>query len=404
MVSHLKKDFLFIEDLPIAPNDLVVIRADLNVPLQKGKIQNNQRIQASLPTIRYLQKKQARIIVLSHLGRPRAKVVDDLRLAPVAQALQDFLEDGVLHYAKDCIGPIAETAVAKLNAGEVLLLENVRFYNAEKKNDSDFARQLSHGATYYINDAFGTAHRTHASTSSITQHVKSAAAGYLIQKEINALTKIAHNPKRPYLALCGGAKIADKIQLITNLLDIVDQFLIGGAMAFTFLKAMGHNCGLSLVENNQLSQARKILDNYADKIKLPLDFMVTDNFDFGAGKIGNLRPCAFDNIPQRHYALDIGPATIEHFKNLFQNVKTIFWNGPMGLSEFEKTAKGSLSIAKLIAELSGQVITIIGGGDSAAMVAQANLTNRFNHVSTGGGAALSFLEGKTLPSIVALSK
>ena len=393
---------LFIEDLSIQAGDLIVLRADLNVPLLAGEIQNDRRIRASLPSIEYLQKKQARTLVLSHLGRPKGQAVAELRLAPVAAALTKLLGQRV-HYAEDCVGAVAHDAIQKLQPGAVLLLENVRFHNAEKTNDAEFARQLAHQAKYFVNDAFGTAHRAHASTSGIAKHVQASAAGYLVAQEIRALAQIAHDPKRPYLAVCGGAKIADKIALFTKLLNIVDQFLIGGAMAFTFLKAMGHECGLSLVEKNQIEQASAILDQHGSKIKLPLDFMVTAEFDFAAQKVGELRSVAFDQIPSASYALDIGPATIQHFSALFANARTIFWNGPMGLNELSQTARGSLALAQSVANANARAFTVVGGGDTLAIVTQAQLEKSFGHVSTGGGAALSFVEGSKLPGIDALS-
>ena len=264
------------------------------------------------------------------------------------------------------------------------------FHTEEKENNVDFACEISFQAKYYINDAFGTAHRVHASTAGIAKWVKKAAVGYLIQKEMDVLKNIVEDPKRPYLAVCGGSKISDKIQLIMNLLEVVDEFLIGGAMAFTFLRAIGHSCGLSLIEEEQIPQAQKILNRHSTKLKLPLDFMVTDKFNFPKGEIGKLQVCPFDAIPNHCYALDIGPATIRYFSELFSNARTIFWNGPMGLNEFVATAVGSISIAEAIAKVTGKAITIVGGGDSASIVNDAKLSNGFSHVSTGGGAALSF--------------
>ena len=386
---------------------LCLLRCDFNVPLNEdGQIQNDRRIQASLKTIQYLRDKGARLVLLSHLGRPKGKLVEGLRMAPVAKRLGELLNMNI-HYARDCIGKEAQESIQKLKGGQIVLLENLRFHKEETQNDSGFASQLAHlggdVADYFINDAFGTAHRAHASTVGLTKYLKSAA-GYLMQSEMEHLNKISANPQRPLLAICGGVKVSDKIGLIQSLLKLTDHTLIGGAMAFTFLRAQGYETGQSLVEEEQIELARNILERHAEKITLPIDFMCTPLFDFKKRELGPLTALSYKNIHRKHCALDIGPQSITAFKESIQRAKTIFWNGPMGVFEFEATSQGTLAIAQATAEASVQgAFSVIGGGDSIAALAQANLSDKVSYISTGGGASLQFLENPNLPGICALS-
>ena len=385
---------------------LCLLRCDFNVPLKDGQIQNDRRIQASLKTIQYLCAKGARLVLLSHLGRPRGELVEELRLAPIAKRLGELLNMNI-HYARDCVGKEAQESIQKLKAGQIALLENLRFHKEETQNDSAFAYQLAHlggeKADYFINDAFGAAHRAHASTVGIASYLKSAA-GYLMQNEIDHLSKISDKPSKPLLAICGGAKVSDKIGLIRDLLKLADHILIGGAMAFTFLRARGYETGQSLVEEGQIELAQNILKEHKEELVLPLDFLCTPLFDLKKRELGPLEVTSYKEIPAGHYALDIGPQSIAAFKQLIGKAKTIFWNGPMGVFEFEASSQGTFAVAQAVAEASAQgAFSVIGGGDSVAALSKAGLSDKVSYISTGGGASLKFLEDPNLPGICALS-
>jgi len=348
-----------------------------------------------LPTIRYLIDHDARVILMSHLGRPKGQVKEELRMAPVAARLSELLGQPVLT-ADDCIGPQVQALVKELKPGQVLLLENTRFHPEERKNDPDFARELASLAEVYVNDAFGTAHRAHASTEGVT-HYLPAVAGFLMEKEIEFLGKALESPEHPFVAILGGAKISDKIGVIENLLGKVDVLLIGGGMANTFFKAQGYEVGESLVEDESLDTAREMLAKAGDKLVLPVDVVVADAFAADAQS----QIVGVDAVPAGWRILDIGPKTVALFKDKLAGAKTVVWNGPMGVFEFPKFATGTVEIAKALAEL--DAMTIIGGGDSVAAVYQAGLADKMTHISTGGGASLEFLEGKILPGIAALA-
>lgn len=394
---------LFIEDLPIKGKK-VVMRVDFNVPLDsEGKITDPTKIEASLPSIQYVLRQGGALILLSHLGRPKNAPNPDLSLQPVAKMLTAILERPVL-MAPDCIGHTVHQMVENLKSGEVLLLENLRFHRAEEypEEDPEFAKELASYGDFYINDAFGTAHRKHSSTYTIAYHFPGkAAAGYLLEKEIKFLGEAILNPKRPFFALIGGAKIATKIGVIKSLLEKIDSLLIGGGMAYTFLKAKGLSVGSSPCEEDLVPIAKEIL-SIAEKKKIPLllpvDFLIAQECSEDAEvKIVD----ASQGIPNGYQGFDIGPKTIELFKNALKHAKTILWNGPVGVFEVEPFAKGTDSLAKIIAN--GQAISIVGGGDSIAAVNQAEVGHRITHLSTGGGATLEFIEFGTLPGIEALS-
>lgn len=393
---------LFIEDLQLKSTP-VIVRVDFNVPINNGKVDNDKRLRASLPTIQHLIKQGARTVLMSHLGRPKGKVVDSLRMGPVADRLSELLGQKV-HYVTDCIGDEVSAAVQNLKDGEVLLLENLRFYPEEEKNDPDFARKLASGIKIYVNDAFGTAHRAHASTAGITAHVEQAACGYLMKKELEFLGAAIANPARPYVAITGGAKISGKIDMIQNLLPKVDSLLIGGGMTYTFLKAQGLEIGKSLLEAEKVDLAASLLKQGGDKLVLPVDFRVSPEMDFDNRTVGALTTVAANAIPADQMGLDIGPETIQKFCNIILNAKTIVWNGPMGVFEITATAEGTHAVARALAEATAKgATTIIGGGDSASAVEKAGLADKVSHVSTGGGASLEFLEGRELPGVLALT-
>ena len=377
----------------------VLVRVDLNVPMEEstGKILDETRIKAVVPTIKYLIEHKARIILCSHLGRPNGKVVESMRMAPVAKLLASILEKPVAT-ASDCIGKEAEKAVANLKDGEILLLENLRFHAEEEKNDPDFSKALAKLAEIYVNDAFGTAHRAHASTVGVTKYLPSVA-GFLMQKEIEVMGKALSSPTRPFASIIGGAKISDKIGVIDNIMDKVDVLLIGGGMTATFLKAMGHDVGKSAIEADKLELAQKLMEKAKTKeIKflLPVDVVVADKFASSAKS----KTVSIDKVPADWVIMDIGHKTIELFEAELEKCKTIIWNGPMGVFEYPKFSRGTASIAKLLARL--KATTIIGGGSTAEVVEEMWLTEKMSHVSTGGGASLEFLEGKTLPGVAAL--
>ena len=387
-----------IRDIDVA-GKRVLVRVDLNVPMEEstGKILDETRIKAVVPTIKYLIEHKARIILCSHLGRPNGKVVESMRMAPIAKLLASILEKPVAT-ASDCIGKEAEKAVASLKNGDVLLLENLRFHPEEEKNDPEFSKALAKLAEIYVNDAFGTAHRAHASTVGVTKYLPSVA-GFLMQKEIEVMGKALSNPTRPFASIIGGAKISDKIGVLDNILEKVDVLLIGGGMAATFLKSMGHEVGKSSVEMDKLDLAQKLVEKAKAKgvkFLIPVDVVVADKFASGAKS----KTVSVDKVPADWVIMDIGHKTIELFEAELEKCKTIIWNGPMGVFEYPKFSRGTASIAKLLARL--DATTIIGGGSTAEVVEEMWLTEKMSHVSTGGGASLEFLEGKTLPGVAAL--
>lgn len=381
----------------------VLMRVDFNVPLEKGRIANDKRLRAALPTIRHILDRNGKLILMSHLGRPKGKRVPELSLQPCVGALEALLDQPVA-FADDCIGPVAEAAVQKLVDGQVLLLENLRFHKAETDNDETFSRALAGLADLYVNDAFGTAHRAHASTVGVTRFMQPCAMGFLMEKEIAYLGDALAQPKRPFVAILGGAKISGKIDVIDALLPKVDRLIIGGGMAYTFFKAQGLTIGNSLVEEDKLDLARALMEKGGDKLVLPVDCLCSDQFDFDARTVGKLAPTAVDAISVGSYGLDIGPASIVAFENILAGARTIVWNGPMGVFEIDATAGGTYAVARAMADATQKgAITVIGGGDSAAAVEKAGLADRMTHISTGGGASLEFLEGKVLPGVAALT-
>ena len=377
----------------------VLVRCDFNVPITDGKIDDVKRIVESLPTIKYLAGKGAKVILCSHLGRPKGKFDMKYSLGIVAEKLSELLGKEVV-MAKDVIGDDAKAKSEALKNGDIMLLENVRFHAEEEKNDPEFSKSLASLAEVYVNDAFGTAHRAHSSTEGVS-HYLPAVAGYLINKEIDIMGKALSNPKRPFVAIMGGAKVSDKIGVITNLLDKVDTLLIGGAMAYTFVKAQGGMIGYSLCENDKLYTASEIVEKSKEKnvrMLFPIDHVVADEFKADANKKVCLGAC----IQPGWQGMDIGPETVNLYSNVIKTAGTIVWNGPMGVFEFDNFAEGTKNIAKAISE-SGAV-SIIGGGDSAAAIEKMGFADKVTHISTGGGAALEFLEGLELPGIACLNE
>lgn len=377
----------------------VLVRVDLNVPLDEetGAISDDTRVRAVLPTIRYLIDRKALVILCSHLGRPEGKVVDELRLAPVARRLSEILGSPV-EMAMDCIGLQVEEAVGRLKEGEVLLLENLRFHPEEEKNDPGFAQALARLADIYVNDAFGTAHRTHTSTVGIAEHLP-AVAGFLMEKEIDVMDKALNDPVRPFAAIIGGAKISSKIGVIEHILERVDSLLIAGGMGSTFLKALKLDVGQSSIDKDKVGLAQWLMEKAAKKgvhLLLPSDVVVADRYTPNARS----KTVPITGVPSGWYVMDIGPQTIELFEAKLQKCKTIIWNGPVGVFEFPKFSKGTQAIADLLAGLDST--TIIGGGSTAEAVEEMGLVDKITHVSTGGGASLKFLEGKTLPGVAVL--
>jgi phosphoglycerate kinase len=393
---------LTVEDLDLH-GKRVLMRVDFNVPLEDGKVANDKRIRAALPTIRYITEKGGKLVLMSHLGRPKGSKVAEMSLKPCVAVLNRLLGQDVA-FVDDCIGEAVETAVNGLKDGDVLLLENLRYYKEETDNDSEFAEKLAKLGDVYVNDAFGTAHRAHASTEGVTHFFKQCAAGYLMVKELDYLGRVMENPARPFIAILGGAKISGKIDVITNLLPKVDKVIIGGGMAYTFFKARGLEIGKSLLEADKVAYAKEILAQGGDKLVFPVDCMVTDFFDFNSREIGTLKEVSADAIPAGWQSLDIGSKSIEAFRAVLENARTVIWNGPMGVFEIAETARGTYAIAELLARVTAKgATTVIGGGDSASAVNKAGVADKVSHVSTGGGASLEFIEGKTLPGVAALT-
>jgi len=373
----------------------VLVRADLNVPLDEhGRVTDDTRIVAALPTVRYLLDRGARVVLCSHLGRPKGEVREDLRLDPVAARLSELLGKPV-RKLDDCVGSEVQVAVRDMKPGDVVLLENLRFHLEEKANDPGFSKELASLADLYVNDAFGTAHRAHASTVGITEYLPSVA-GFLMEKEIEFLGKALESPPHPFVAILGGAKISGKILVIESLLDKLDALLIGGGMANTFFKAQGHEIGNSLVEDDSLTTAKRLMERSGGKLILPVDVTVADAFSADA----NYRVVAVDAVEEGDLILDIGPETVDRFREVLTEAKIVVWNGPMGVFELAPFAKGTMAVAQILAGL--DAVTIIGGGDSVAAIEQAGLADRMTHISTGGGASLKFLEGAVLPGLAAL--
>ncbi|MEO1070048.1 MAG: phosphoglycerate kinase [Cyanobacteria bacterium J06638_6] len=380
----------------------VLVRADFNVPLDdQGAITDDTRIRAALPTIQDLTGKGAKVILASHFGRPKGKVVDSMRLTPVAQRLGELLGQDVIK-CDDCIGDEVAATIGAMTDGQVALLENVRFYAGEEANDPEFTKQLAANADLYVNDAFGTAHRAHASTAGVTEYLSPSVAGYLIEKELQYLQAAIENPQRPLAAIIGGSKVSSKIGVIETLLDKVDKLLIGGGMIFTFYKARGLSVGKSLVEEDKLELAKALEIKAKEKgvdLLLPTDVVLADNFAPDA----NAQTVSVEAIPDGWMGLDIGPDSIKVFQDALKQCKSVIWNGPMGVFEFDKFAAGTEAIAHTLAELTDTgVTTIIGGGDSVAAVEKVGVAEKMSHISTGGGASLELLEGKELPGIAAL--
>ncbi|CEQ28456.1 phosphoglycerate kinase [Paraclostridium sordellii] len=388
-----------IEDINVC-GKRVLVRCDFNVPLKDGVITDENRLNGAMPTIKYLVDKGAKVILCSHLGKPKGEAKPELSLAPVAKRLSEMLGKEVIFAAdENVVGENAKAAVAKMENGDVVLLENTRYRKEETKNEENFSKELASLAEIFVNDAFGTAHRAHCSTVGAGEFLAERACGYLIQKELKFLGEAVANPVRPFTAILGGAKVSDKIAVINELLEKVDNLIIGGGMAYTFLKAQGYEIGTSLVEEDKVEYAKEMMEKAkAKRVKLllPIDNAVADKF-------ADVKPVITEdaNIPSGYMGLDIGPKTIEEYVNTVNASKTIVWNGPMGVFEFENFANGTLAVAKAMAQLT-DATTVIGGGDSAAAVNQLGFGDKMTHVSTGGGASLEFLEGKELPGIVAL--
>ncbi|NEO93809.1 MAG: phosphoglycerate kinase [Moorea sp. SIO3G5] len=381
----------------------VLVRADLNVPLDdNGTITDDTRIRAALPTVQDLLKKGAKVILCSHLGRPKGQVKESLRLTPVAERLSELLGQPVT-MCKDCVGDEVAAQVGALENGQVALLENLRFHAGEEKNDPEFTKQLASLADLYVNDAFGTAHRAHASTEGVTHYLSPSVAGYLIEKELQYLQNAVENPEKPLAAIIGGSKVSSKIGVIDTLLEKVDKLLIGGGMIFTFYKSRGMSVGKSLVEDDKLDLAKSLEAKAKERgveLLLPTDVVIADNFAPDA----NSQTVSIEAIPDGWMGLDIGPDSVKVFQDALADCKTVIWNGPMGVFEFDQFAKGTEAIANTMAELTKTgASTIIGGGDSVAAVEKVGVADQMSHISTGGGASLELLEGKVLPGIAALN-
>ncbi|HZG84326.1 phosphoglycerate kinase [Paenibacillus sp.] len=376
----------------------VFVRVDFNVPLENGAITDDTRIRETVPTIQYLIERGAKVILASHLGRPKGQVVEDMRLTPVAARLSELLGKPVAK-ADEAVGPAVQEKVDALQNGDVLLLENVRFYAGEEKNDPELAKQFASLADLYVNDAFGAAHRAHASTEGIAHHLP-AVSGLLMEKELAVLGKALFNPDRPFTAIVGGAKVKDKIDVINKLLEIADNVIIGGGLSYTFLKAQGYEIGKSLVDNEKIDVALSFLAKAKERgvnFLMPVDIVVTDDFSPTA----NTKIVGIDSIPADWEGIDIGPKTRELYAETIKNSKLVVWNGPMGVFEIEPFSHGTRAVAEACATTSAY--TVIGGGDSAAAVEKFGLGDKMDHISTGGGASLEFMEGKALPGVVALN-